>query len=70
LIVSIHNDLTNSNLAVSDFIEFVEDRLGHNFRYAIDASKLKCELGWQQEVNLEDGLRETVQWYLANNDFK
>ncbi|WP_080875198.1 dTDP-glucose 4,6-dehydratase [Oceanobacillus timonensis] len=48
----------------SDLITFVEDRKGHDKRYAIDASKIQNELGWQPEVDLENGLRKTVEWYL------
>ncbi|MCT1905203.1 dTDP-glucose 4,6-dehydratase [Oceanobacillus sojae] len=48
----------------SDLITFVEDRKGHDKRYAIDAGKIQRELGWQPEVDLEDGLRKTVEWYL------
>ena len=47
-------------------INFVTDRPGHDFRYAIDASKIGRELGWQPSVTLEEGLRRTVQWYLDN----
>jgi dTDP-glucose 4,6-dehydratase len=49
-----------------DQMEFVKDRQGHDRRYAIDATKIKTELGWEPEVNLEFGLRKTIQWYLAN----
>jgi dTDP-glucose 4,6-dehydratase len=49
-----------------EFIEFVTDRPGHDFRYAIDASKTKSELGWAPRHSFEDGLRETVRWYLDN----
>ncbi|MFD1067766.1 dTDP-glucose 4,6-dehydratase [Oceanobacillus locisalsi] len=48
----------------SDLVTFVEDRKGHDKRYAIDASKIQNELGWQPEVDLENGLRKTVEWYL------
>ena len=47
-------------------IEFVADRPGHDFRYAIDASKIERELGWRPSVTLEEGLRRTVAWYLEN----
>jgi dTDP-glucose 4,6-dehydratase len=47
-------------------IEFVADRPGHDFRYAIDASKIRRELGWTPSVTLEEGLRRTVAWYLDN----
>lgn len=49
-----------------DLICYVEDRAGHDVRYAIDASKIKQDLGWQPKVTFEDGLRKTVQWYLEN----
>jgi dTDP-glucose 4,6-dehydratase len=45
---------------------FVPDRPGHDRRYAIDASKIRRELGWEPRHAFEDGLRETVRWYLAN----
>jgi dTDP-glucose 4,6-dehydratase len=45
-------------------IEFVTDRPGHDQRYAIDASKIRSELGWRPQHNFEDGLRATVRWYL------
>jgi dTDP-glucose 4,6-dehydratase len=47
-------------------INYVKDRPGHDRRYAIDASKLSRELGWQPAANFEDGLRKTVRWYLDN----
>lgn len=47
-------------------ITFVKDRPGHDRRYAIDASKIKRELGWQPQQTLENGLRSTIQWYLDN----
>jgi dTDP-glucose 4,6-dehydratase len=47
-------------------ITFVEDRPGHDRRYAIDASKAKGELGWMPERTFEEGLRETVAWYVEN----
>ena len=47
-------------------ITFVKDRAGHDRRYAIDATKIKTELGWTPSVTVEEGLRQTVEWYLAN----
>ncbi|HEX3385216.1 MAG TPA: dTDP-glucose 4,6-dehydratase [Mucilaginibacter sp.] len=50
-------------------ITFVTDRAGHDLRYAIDASKLKAELGWVPSITFEEGLERTVDWYLANQDW-
>ena len=50
-------------------IKFVEDRLGHDRRYAIDASKMKNELGWQPLVSFEEGIKSTIRWYLANSEW-
>lgn len=49
-----------------ELITFVKDRPGHDIRYAIDASKIKRELGWVPEETFESGIRKTVEWYLAN----
>lgn len=50
----------------AELISFVADRPGHDARYAIDASKLETELGWQARENFDSGIRSTVQWYLDN----
>jgi dTDP-glucose 4,6-dehydratase len=50
----------------SELINFVQDRPGHDHRYAIDPSKITRELGWKPEVDFEQGLRRTVDWYLSN----
>ncbi|WP_305514235.1 dTDP-glucose 4,6-dehydratase [Methanobrevibacter sp. V14] len=50
-------------------IEFVSDRLGHDRRYAIDSSKIQQELGWVPEYSFELGIKETIQWYLDNQDW-
>lgn len=50
-------------------IEYVTDRKGHDRRYAIDASKLENELGWEPEYDFESGIADTIQWYLDNEDW-
>ena len=47
-------------------IRFVEDRPGHDLRYAIDAGRIRADLGWEPEVSVAEGLERTVDWYLAN----
>jgi dTDP-glucose 4,6-dehydratase len=49
-----------------ELIRFVTDRPGHDRRYAIDASRIKNELGWEPSVTFEEGIRQTVKWYLDN----
>ena len=50
-------------------ITFVKDRAGHDFRYAIDSTKLKEELGWEPSLQFEEGIEKTVKWYLENKDW-
>lgn len=50
-------------------ISFVKDRAGHDMRYAIDASKLKTELGWEPSLQFEEGLSKTIDWYLNNKEW-
>ncbi|HLO16170.1 MAG TPA: dTDP-glucose 4,6-dehydratase [Anaerolineales bacterium] len=50
----------------SELINFVQDRPGHDHRYAIDSAKIRRQLGWQTEVEFEAGLRRTIAWYLSN----
>jgi dTDP-glucose 4,6-dehydratase len=50
-------------------ITFVKDRAGHDLRYAIDANKLKNELGWEPSLQFEEGLERTVDWYLTNEEW-
>ncbi len=49
-----------------ELITFVSDRPGHDLRYAIDASRIRDELGWEPAETAETGFRKTVQWYLDN----
>lgn len=61
--------VSDTNLDIKshkDLITFVKDRPGHDIRYAIDASKIKRELGWIPEETFESGIRKTVLWYLDN----
>jgi dTDP-glucose 4,6-dehydratase len=53
----------------SNLIEFVKDRAGHDLRYAIDAGKIKKELGWEPSVDFQRGLELTVDWYLSNQEW-
>ncbi|MBD8500984.1 dTDP-glucose 4,6-dehydratase [Paenibacillus arenosi] len=50
-------------------IHYVDDRLGHDRRYGIDATKLTTELGWKPKHNFETGIKETIRWYLDNQDW-
>ena len=52
-----------------ELIGFVEDRPGHDLRYAIDAGKLERQLGWRPRMDFEAGLRRTVRWYLDREDW-
>ena len=58
-----------SSVPNETLITFVDDRPGHDLRYAIDPSRIRDELGWQPSVTLEQGLARTVDWYLANEDW-
>ena len=73
-----HNERTNNQivdiiieqLGVSrDLITYVDDRLGHDKRYAIDPTKLETELGWKPEYTFDTGILETIEWYLNNEDW-
>ena len=50
-------------------IRHVADRAGHDFRYAIDTTRVEHELGWKPQIDFETGLRSTIDWYLANKDW-
>lgn len=52
-----------------ELIEFVSDRPGHDRRYAIDSTKSENELGWDRTYNFENGIKETIDWYLDNQDW-
>lgn len=52
-----------------DLIIYVEDRVGHDIRYALDSTKIKQSLGWQPEESFASGMRKTVKWYLENPNY-
>jgi len=52
-----------------NLISFVKDRPGHDFRYAIDASKIKTELGWTPKETFESGIKQTIEWYIENESW-
>jgi dTDP-glucose 4,6-dehydratase len=59
----------NNISSFAELITYVTDRPGHDLRYAIDASKIKNELGWVPQETFESGIRKTVEWYLTNKDW-
>ena len=73
-----HNEKTNMEITKiilsamgkdETSIEFVQDRLGHDKRYAIDNTKIQTELGWQPSLTFEEGIKLTIEWYLNNQDW-
>ena len=68
-ICKILDELRPKETQYAEQITFVTDRPGHDRRYAIDASKMSRELSWQPQETFETGLRKTVEWYLANQDW-
>ncbi|MGI9593111.1 MAG: dTDP-glucose 4,6-dehydratase [Patiriisocius sp.] len=67
-ICNILDTLQPKGFSYKEQITFVSDRPGHDFRYAIDASKIERELGWSADENFESGIRKTIDWYLENSD--
>ncbi|MBL4678538.1 MAG: dTDP-glucose 4,6-dehydratase [Mucilaginibacter sp.] len=61
--------LGRANGESAKLITYVTDRAGHDLRYAIDATKLKTELGWEPSITFEEGLEKTVDWYMANQSW-
>lgn len=65
-IINILKEKTGLEHINEGLIDHVKDRLGHDRRYAIDASKIKNDLGWQPQTDFESGLSETIDWYIRN----
>ena len=68
IICDLLDKLAPSEIPYREQITFVQDRAGHDFRYAIDANKIESELGWKAEENFESGILKTIDWYLNNKD--
>ena len=75
--ISANNEINNLDIVrkilmfmnkSEDLIEFVEDRPGHDFRYSLDSTKIRNELGWSESVKFEEGLEKTILWYLNNKN--
>lgn len=63
-ICEILDDIKPKNTSYKEQISFVQDRHGHDYRYAIDASKIENELGWRANENFESGIKKTITWYI------
>ncbi|QNM85175.1 dTDP-glucose 4,6-dehydratase [Polaribacter pectinis] len=63
-ICAILDEIHPKEKSYKEQVSFVKDRPGHDFRYAIDASKIENELGWKAEENFESGIKKTIEWYL------
>lgn len=69
MICSVLDQVCPAAFSYSKLITFVQDRPGHDFRYAIDCTKVERELGWRPRHDITSGLAETVLWYLENNEW-
>ena len=71
VICDVLNDIhpAGSGKSYHELITFVKDRPGHDFRYAIDASKLKKEIGWEPKESFNTGIQKTIEWYLKNEEW-
>lgn len=67
IIQFIHNNVDEK--VDESLIKYVEDRKGHDRRYAIDPAKIKKELGWYPETNFDEGIKRTIKWYVDNTDW-
>jgi len=62
--IDIVEDIQKTMKVSKSLVSFVKDRLGHDFRYAIDHSKITKELGWKPKTTFEEGIEKTIRWYL------
>ena len=76
--ISTNNEIDNTTIVKKildimdkshDLIEFVEDRPGHDFRYSMNSTKIRNEFGWKEKTYFEEGIRNTVDWYLTHLDW-
>jgi dTDP-glucose 4,6-dehydratase len=63
-ICDILDEMIPKKVSYKEQVQFVKDRPGHDYRYAIDATKLEHELGWEASENFESGILKTIQWYI------
>lgn len=69
MICAVLDEALPSSAPHTDLITFVNDRPGHDKRYAINCDKIERELGWKPSISVEEGMRRTVEWYLENRDW-
>lgn len=67
--IDIVNLILNTLEKPAELIKYVDDRLGHDRRYAIDPSKISLELGWKPKYTFESGIKQTIEWYLSNKEW-
>ena len=63
------DEIVPKEVSYRELITYVTDRPGHDRRYAIDADKISCELGWKPLETFETGIRQTINWYLNNTEW-
>lgn len=70
-IINVFNEIVKSDIKMENVVEHIVDPRGggHDLRYAIDAIKIKEELGWEPSETFESGMRKTIEWYLSNNEW-
>ena len=69
IICSILDEINPQNYLYKDLINFVLDRPGHDKKYSVNTAKINLELGWENKINLKNGLKTTIEWYTKNQDW-